>query len=261
MPATEKHEWLRLDSAVLALGITAFAYAVAFMYEVGYVGYFGVPFMLVEVSIRTLFRSVSWLLLIAITVVVLCLATMMVFRDSKAKVPVLVWAPMVAAIFFAALGLRFDLSFYFALSGPCLFLPLVYLASPLISNMKKKGSYAEKLHATDEIVRSRIGNDPHRAEILLWAGFVLIPLISLRVAHDTGLSEAHEQTTFLVADATPPCVVIRAYGDFLICVEYAGARPLGKFRLLRKEDYDREFTLERIGSLGPLAVEPDSLVE
>jgi hypothetical protein len=76
---------------------------------------------------------------------------------------------------------------------------------------------------------------------------------ALQVAWEAGQTEARKQKEFLVADTSPPCVIVRAYGDRLTCAEFAGVRLLGQFHLLSKEDRDLELKLKKVGPLQPAA--------
>jgi hypothetical protein len=79
----EKRAWISIDSAaLLALLLTPFAYAVAFMYEAGYRAYFGVPFTLVEATLSSLFRSVFLLGLVALLVLSAYIVTVQTIERS-----------------------------------------------------------------------------------------------------------------------------------------------------------------------------------
>jgi hypothetical protein len=94
---------------------------------------------------------------------------------------------------------------------------------------------------------------PPGSEIVF--SLLLLSVLALHTAQDAGRSEARRQLDFLVADAPAPCFIVRAYGDSMICAQNGGHRPLGKCRLLSRQE-DLEFTLKRIG---PLEAVPDEV--
>lgn len=81
----------------------------------------------------------------------------------------------------------------------------------------------------------------------------MIVATAFQVAWEAGRSEARDQQEFLVADTSPPCVIINAHGDHLVCAEFADGRLLGKFSFLSKTDRDLKLALKKVGPLQPVA--------
>lgn len=78
---------------------------------------------------------------------------------------------------------------------------------------------------------------------------IMLTLLAFEVASAAGQADATKRKEFLVADMSPPCVIVHPYGDGLICAEFAGGQLTGQIRLLSKEDRDLKLSLKKVGPL------------
>lgn len=123
---------------------------------------------------------------------------------------------------------------------------------PLIT--QRGGTYLDKLEAQEKtenqftdsyvILRNRFGND----SLLIIIAF----LVGLSTALSAGTAEAIKQENFLVTNTTPELVVLRIYGDDLICVPFD--RNTGEieqnFTVLKKTgESGLSLKLENLGQL------------
>jgi hypothetical protein len=249
----EKRAWIQMDSTMLALLLTALAYAAAFNFEFGYISYFGLPSALAEVTLRSLVLSV--ILLSTIPALAFILQVMLVHLLEvllKIKVPLIVSMFVMAAIFFALLAALFDLKwFYWAVAGGLLLVAATHLVAPIFVS-KKQSTYAEKLMAADARTKAAFMPPSVPRSIGIAMLVIMIAAMTIRTAQDAGRSEARTQKQFLVANISPPCVIVRAYGEALICAQYEGNKLHGKFRLLSKVEPNTELELRRIGPFEPI---------
>jgi hypothetical protein len=254
---SEKRGWLHIDStALFVLFVPPIAYAVAFMYESGYVAYFGIPSSLAEATLASIFRSLVILMLISMFVLSAYVVVVKIVESSLIiKVPLIVSIFVVATVLLVSTAAAFKLGWsYWAGAGACCFLALTHMVGPIFS-YKKKGGYAEALAAADARIRSelRVPAWPVGSEFVI--PFFFFSLIALDLAFAAGRSDARRQLEFLVVERTPSCFVVRSYGDTLICAEYNGTKTVGKFKLLSKQHDSLEFELKRIGPMEPAPIE------
>jgi hypothetical protein len=107
--------------------------------------------------------------------------------------------------------------FFLVLLGIVIFLQLLF---PLITQRGRK--YIDKLEAQDGveeqftdcyvIIRNKFGND----SLLI----LLILILGSLIAQTAGSAEALNQKEFLVTNTIPEMVVLRIYGDNMICVPF-----------------------------------------
>jgi hypothetical protein len=243
---SEDRPLITVDGALWVLGLTAIAYAIGFGYAEGYLRHFGVDASLIEVSPYTLYRSLMWVASIAgITFVVQVLAVMLFESLLKVKVPFVIRCLAAATILAALLAALFEVRGAWMIAGGLFVVLATCLIAPIfVDRRKKERTYAEKLATTD--VRFRVSAIPLPRFVL--AGLaMLIPALAFQVAGEAGQTEARKQTEFLVAEASPPCAIINAHGDTLLCAEFAEGRLVGQFRFLSKAD--SVLTLKKVGPL------------
>jgi hypothetical protein len=250
---SEVRPLVTVDGAIWVLFLTAVAYGVAFQYEEGYARQLGLPFSLMDVSLVSLYRSLMWVGLIAGLVFVLESLVVMMLLESMLKIKASVFnrSFTAGAILYALLAALFHVRSAWVLSGGFCLVLAAYLIAPL--RVKKRHSYAEKIAMAEARVAAGV-SPPHLSPrfALVFVG-LLITGTAFLVAAEAGRSEARDQKQFLVADTSPPCVIVNAHGDALICAEFSGNRLLGQFHLLSKEDRDLKLTLKKVGPLQPVS--------
>jgi hypothetical protein len=248
-----------LTEGILIAGFSALVYLYTFNYESGYLGAFGVPKDFVEINLNTIMIVAVALLsfFVSLGLIFQGLLIMMPKKYGPVGRSLISLSPVF--IFFLiqliAYGLRWE-KWIFSLAI-LLFISFKEFVFPLISQREKK-SYKEKLEAQEEKdveVRSKsllssaiefIG----RKYILAFGILLMMFLISSTV----GESEALRKTNFIVARISPEAVVLRIYGDKLICAPfYRETKETEKsFFILNKADISKiSFRIEKIGPLYP----------
>jgi hypothetical protein len=250
---SEDRPLITVDGAIWGLGLTAAAYRLAFQYESGYAIQLGLPFSLIDVSLDSLYGSLMWVGLMAgIVFVVETLVVGVLEGMLKIKASVLIRWFTAGALLYALLAALFHVRFAWYLSGGLIVVLTAALIGPIFT-VKKRTSYTEKVAISDARLAASVF-PPHVSQRL---AFVIVALIivatAFQVAWEAGRSEARDQQQFLVADASPPCVIINAHGDHLVCAEFADGRLLGQFRFLSKTDRDLKLKLKKVGPLQPVA--------
>jgi hypothetical protein len=250
----EKRAWLSIDTALWVLFLTGLAYSVALQYERGYVGYFGVPFSLVEVTVNSSTSSAATLVSILLLVYVVHLFTVYFVESSlKVVVPLFVSISIAATVLIATLTVLLNIKSGFRMVGLGAFCALLVMFEPVVAR-KTGATYRERLAASDAKFRSNARKNPLSRLPLRWE--VALPLALLfaganLVSLEVGRTEAQTQKSFLVTGTATPCFLVRAYGETVICAQYSGPRLLSKVQLLSKSDGMREWTLKQIGPFEP----------
>jgi hypothetical protein len=250
---SEGRPLITVDGAIWVLVFTAVAYAVAFGYEEGYLSHFGVAAPLIEVSLYSLYHSLMWVGLIAglvfITTELGVVRWLLQPMLKVEKFPFVLKCFVAGAILYALLG-AIDFPMAWATASLLIVALAIFLIAPIFTDKKKKyRSYAERLGAADAHLRAGVDLSPRFAFVI---AAITVTLIAFQVASAVGKADARYRKEFLVADMSPPCVIVHPYGDRLICAEFADRRLTGHVRLLSKEDRDLELTLEKVGPLRPV---------
>jgi hypothetical protein len=246
-----------IDKALIVALATPFAYVLAFQFDRGYLEYFGVPYILAEVSMRSLLWAAAavvggfWSLynianVIAIfwpssqpKIVQVLLAGFLAVAALLALAFFLLGAPLRAWLIAACLV---------ALSGS----PFVII--PLLSH-KHLNTYAEKLQATvagdtfvDKTLPGRLVQRGATMPLLLT---ICAFFIGYDFASAIGIYVARTQDTFLVSatDEGDPCVVIRLRDSGLLCAVFdpATSRIQGEYQFLKADKV--KVALRRTGRL------------
>jgi hypothetical protein len=123
-----------------------------------------------------------------------------------------------------------------------------------------KASYREKLAAQDKldagtkdfhsVLVTRLGIGPYRLVFTL--------LITLVVVYYAGQSAALRQSTYLVTSTSPQMVVLRTYGDSIICARFdRNTKEVEPSFVVLKVGDDPELTLHS-EHVGPLSLHKQS---
>jgi hypothetical protein len=241
---------ITVDGAIWVLVLTAVAYAVAFGYEEGYLSHFGVAASLMEVSLNSLYRSLMSVGLIAglvfVTTEIGAVKALLEPMLKVEKFPFVAKCLLAGAILYVLAGAMLDLEFAWGTASLFIIGLAAYLIAPIFMDKKKKyRSYAERLAAADAQFRARVDMSPRFAFMI---AAIILTLLAFQVASAAGQAEARKRKEFLVADLSPPCVIVHPYDERLICAGFAGGRLTGQIRLLPK-DGDLELRLKKVGPL------------
>ncbi len=243
------------EGALLALA-TASAYLLAFYYERGYASYFGIPADLIAVDLRSLLLFGAAFVSLAVILLLVMNFLVMTF-PSKAH-PGLKRTLFTVGFFSIACFIPVGLYgidrpekwwWVLILYIPFLFFQFVY---PLFAARREHG-YLNKLaavHASDDrrpdlatAAAARFGMTPVVLVSLLLIGIATAPL--------AGGAAAMKRTSFLILGSKPPRVVLRTYGDTLVCAlaDLEKHEVSADFLLIKVGDNSYPLMLQDVGPL------------
>lgn len=244
------------SEAIFVVAVTAATYITVYSYEAGFCGVFGVPlsFIRPEISTVLFFTATLSTLFFALLNVIYLYAG---FREfiSRRKNPILRRAiltngPMLVAALM--LGLFADRwAFLIGVSG--------MIALEVVLQLTNKGSAEEKLQEWDREVertdafpysllrRLRDAGTLWLIRLVIWALIIEFGL------YFVGQAAAKRTTEFLVTDLGGPAVVLRVYGDDIICAQFEPTTKMcsRKFTILKRGDAGRIFEMAKVGPLVP----------
>lgn len=256
---TMKNGW-NWQTAAALFGLAApIGYGAAYLREWGFCSVFGIPTELIQLNVTTV--------LIAITsgvgalFLLFWLADLFYTISQQGKLKK--FGPIRRRLSFDVLVLIF-FSFLFALFPPIrdvwpllvYFLVLLIFAqfgAPLIAQRQIRG-YIGKLEAQDQVERETpalLDYFIKRVGITI-VSFGILLLLFLGVMFCVGYNTAVNQTDFLVPSTREDSVVLRIYGDSLICATFnIETREVDKtFTIIKLDDEPRpQLRLVRLGPL------------
>jgi hypothetical protein len=223
---------------ILAASIPVLGYALAFMYERGYTGRFGIPMWMTRVTlIQALIASVAAGALVALTPTIARTFS----RVASQWIIRIVLAPLaaLAVAIWAASETQWVM-------GKHLLIPIVLIAvfggfaatrihrsiiTPLLG--KGGGSWMERLKG--DALRSQ----PLSIPALAWMGHrvrwtLAVLVVALFGAHWYGNYQSRQQRNFLVSSSAPTCVAVRKNADGIICAitDVTRRRVLPQLRIM-----------------------------
>ena len=255
----------------IVAAISAVGYIFAFVYEAGFAKVFSIPLSFIAVSLTNVLIVAGSLLLVGNLVFS---TANLVFTVSdrfngpiskrvKLLMPVLLYSMALALV---AAGTRL-------LSKAIIGLMIGWLISiffefifPLLTQ-RGKGSYQEKLVAQDELDARTRGSDLYGLLARRFGvgpyNLVLSLLMALVVIYFAGQSEAMRQSRYLVTSTSPEMVVLRIYGDKMICapIDRDSGEIEPRFTVLKvADDPELVLQLEEVGPLDVVSKASGSLV-
>lgn len=250
-----KHSFL--TGTVLVAATSSFAYGIAFVYEKGFCDFFSIPTSLIAVDITTVLVAAATLLGGAFTLLIYASAIFTflsgvpkpISRSLRRLSPLLV-----LVLVYLALMKPAGTELLVVVVVTVLFLGLEFLF-PLIAQTKTKG-YMAKLNAQDE-VDSKVNTlfdwlaKVFGASILL---ILLLPMVFF-LAGISGEARAKFQEEYYVLESDPGLVVLKIYGDRLVCArlqqETKEVQPV--FTVLNLTDSNQIHPIQlRLAKIGPL---------
>lgn len=243
-----------VDFGVVLFLLTALAYCVAFAFEAGYIGYFGVPVEFAEVNLKELLLCASAALggvglLANVTNLVL-----LHWPQTLSPVVHRMLASWLVLVGFVAASLALRGASWSAWVLAMILPALIGLFEFVLPLWWYRGatSYSEKVEAAMQadkdrnkglgpLLARRIGVGP----LLAIGGAIAL----VNIAHSTGIYAARKQENFLVAAIEPSCVVLRLRGEEMLCVslDLKARAVTSQFRFLPAEGTD--VRLQRVGRL------------
>jgi len=227
----------------------------AFVYELGFCNEFGIPREYIFVSLTTVFIAVGSLL--GVIAFIYYFFTFLVFILPNTKNPRIKWIITRIVLLFVLI-MPFIIIFW-GLWDNIILLGMIFIIFvfflflfPLLS--QRKGSYFEKLEAQRKIdLETRVVEDYIIAS-LGWKNTVIVVLAIFFVilAHCAGIAKANKQTEFTIPSTYPNSVVLRVYGDSLICTPFSRTDNTTQKRFFIIKMGDSSTTLLNVEEVGPL---------
>ena len=223
---------------ILAASIPFLGYALAFMYERGYTGRFGVPMWMTHVSLmQALIASIAAAVLVAATPTI----ARTLSRVASQWILRIVLAPLaaLAVAIWAASETQWVV-------GAHLLIPVLLIAVfGGFAAMRIHSSIITPLRGNngqpwmDRLRGSALRSEPQGIPALAWMGHrarwtVALLVIALFGANWYGNYSSRHQHTFLVSSSAPTCVAIRKNADGIICAitDVARRRVLPQLRVM-----------------------------
>jgi hypothetical protein len=248
-----------LSEGILLATAPTFAYLFTFYYEKGYTSYFGIPEQFISINLINVLIFAAAFLSAFILLFPLMNLLVMTLWNINSTILMSIAKTIAALIFLAILIILF---------GPmgwkywvwAVIIVVAYatfdLIFPLVTQRDKKG-YIEKLRAQEDRekkVKGILDIVPirHRLGIYLMLALLVFGII---IAEQMGKAEAFKQTEFLVTNTSQEMVVLRIYGDNLICVPFSRNtnEVEKKFAVIKMADTPNlSLNLEKIGPLHPV---------
>lgn len=223
MPTQETQVFKLSEGLLLALASAA-AYLFAFYYEKGFASVFKIPIAFVAIALTTIlvFAAVT----LGLLVFLFPIANLLTMLLPSAANPVLLRA--IRPVFLLAIYVIVQ-AYLFGLSHWQRWLPLtiaflvvvaLQFVFPLFTH--KNRTYIGRLEAQEDIDRKVVGvldyvsrlfgPDPLIVGLVFWFG--------ISFSESAGMAQALNQAEFLVTNTSPEMVVLRVYGDNLICAPF-----------------------------------------
>jgi hypothetical protein len=209
---------------LLAAAIPFVGYALAFMYERGYTGRYGIPRDWTQVTLmQVLIASAAAALLVGLTPLI----ARGFSRIASRWVARLVLAP--AAALAVAIWAYSETQW---VTGKHLVIPVALIAvfggfaalriyrsivAPLMARGGQGGSWVQQLKNS-----AARGGDPQPIAALAWMGHrvrwtLAVVVVALFGAHWYGNYQSRNQRSFLVSSSSPTCIAVRRNADGIIC--------------------------------------------
>lgn len=203
--------------------ISAVAYIYAFVYEAGFAKVFSIPLSFITLSLTNVLIVAGSLLLVGQLVFYVANLVFTVFGkfDGPISTRVKLLTPLLLyslALVFLTFGTHLLSSFIVVLIGGFLLGIFLHFVFPLLTQ-RSKGDYREKLVAQDRrdaqatdlwsLLARRLGVGPYN--------LILSLVMALFVVYIAGQSAAMKQSEYLVTSTSPEMVVLRVYGNNMVC--------------------------------------------
>lgn len=256
-----KNIFTKIEESIFLLAFPAFSYLLAFVYEIGYCKTFGVPYEVIKPDLSTFLCfslpvfSISYFLIYLIDSLVSLKENSLNVGPVR-RILVLYYPFIVLLIIFGFIyrwqWKRFELQ-SLVLAVILLVVVLLDVLDVLhIAISKEKGqsllSGLKGLKRIDLLKHSHLQSQVGHQLLILFFLFGIGSVISLSL----GEADALNQAFFLVPTSHPNSIVIRNYGDKMICVDFDYKKKItlnGFFVLQMGADPNVHFIPQIIGPL------------
>lgn len=233
-----------------------FAYALCFLYEAGYCGYFRVPVSLIDVGLSNVMKVLAFLLILIYMVIFGVIFFLNLFRKKQGVLGIRLIALCVFSLIFVGIPLLvygFGLE-YIVPAGVALIISSVYLfLEPILFCRDVKG-YRNKLDKAFER-RSLINPLPHLFPSIPkpLIPVIIILILALFYSYIGGRGFAKRQNYFLVNNSEPNTLVLRIYKNKAICAKIDREKRLvlNEYSVINTENNVMNLKWEKVGNLKP----------
>jgi hypothetical protein len=236
----------------------ALGYVVAYLYELGYCNAFSIPTEFISPDTTHVLIAVSKVFLSAVGLfwVAYVFITMGAKPRSRGPIQRRFIMLLIIGIIYVAFAIDYPSArreWYFIIPILIIFIFLLFIA-PAIGHTNTKG-YRNRLIAQDKM--NAATNPINYIERHLGRSVAIILLLLLPwilLPYFNGQTDATEQEYFLVPSTYQSSVVLRIYGDNLICAELdsQGGKLNGTFFMIGMDDEPKPYlSLRKIGRLAP----------
>lgn len=242
------------EGILLAL-LTAVSYIYTYSYEKGFFSVFDLPEILIEVNINTVLYTAAWLFAILFFVTVFVVQLLIALNIKRLGL-----IAMLPSIFLLLVTI---LMYGFAHWREWLWLLVIVVVSFLINipTLMRKEYIDDKTEILDVpegksnnfwslFLFNRLKSSP---EVYLLA---ILLIVGIYFSYSLGKSQALRETSYLVVNTEPESVVLRIYGDKMLCSPVnKKTRELSNKLLIFKVSDNRNIVFSR-ENIGPLHVAP-----
>jgi hypothetical protein len=227
MPDTATGARCVLSEAIALSSLGVYCYALAFVYEAGYFGAFGIPLHLIQTSIDTVFVLVMTIgAALYLVYGIVNLVAMLWPKHPIIQVKIIRIASVMLLVLWPGLVYGFKTADRVSILIAVLILLLLEVAWPVFV-YRKRGALAKRFEADET------AEDPTRARTLLGrlqlaAGplaywLVLIGYLGLALAHSAGRAEATRKEEHYFIENDPLWIVVRVYPTAIVAVPFDSA--------------------------------------
>jgi hypothetical protein len=265
--ASGKRDSHLIDTAAVLLIVTAAAYLASFLYDFGYLSYFGLPAAIADASLHGLllfsFTGAS------VLSIGLWLINLAVYLPEKIERGVLVSFLANAAIVLIPLVLLSlaapSWQYWLAVLGPAVLVTSVNLLGPLLFHSKEP-TYAEKIAKAHQRgglhfkeFGSRLGRANVNIPVRYWVGTITL-FFAEGLASSIGVYDARTQVIFPVREGNDPCLVLRVRQEGLLClaVDLRSHVATGRFEFINAAGV--ELRMRKIGPIGKYSAPDENSV-
>lgn len=243
----------------------AIGYTMAYLYELGYCSAFGIPSEFIQLQSTNIIATVSRVF-ISFYLLFWVGFALLLYVNSPSRGPLTPIRRRMLIIAFVLLGyIAFALGYQRAFQEWYLaivllvYFALVLFVVPRWTRKDVTGGYIAKLAAQDEADRQAPDPLAFITKRIGWAtiGILFFLAAVLLLSYLNGEDAATRQEYFLVPSTDKDSVVLRVYGDRLICTQLdeRSNEPNGRLFVLKLDDEPRPvLSLQKVG---PLVSSPD----
>ena len=256
-----------LSEGIVVAATPVAAYLFTFAYEAGFCGYFGIPVEFIAFSLTNFFIATGAVFFVLIILYFLADVFLSGLArsgiDARYYVYILMILPWIVSLAIHVFVYGKIWREWIYLLYPLGWFCLVFFLLPLITQRDKK-SYAEKLNANIErerelervqpsLTRLLVPRSGNVGQIVLWVVFCAWMLGE--AFYTCGRASALKKKEFYVVNQRPACVVLKIYGENLICAAFDKKKKrIEKNFVVLKVGTDTKIQL-RLDKIGPLRPE------